>query len=155
MSYASDELLRFVVESNAIEGITRKPTNAELEAHRCFLAVGKVTPDTLQALVSVCAPGAMLRTQRNMNVRVGDHYPPPGGPEIALRLEALLEHANTPNYDPHWVHIAYETLHPFMDGNGRSGRALWAWMMLRQHGWGIKLGFLRAFYYQTLSASRR
>lgn len=41
------------------------------------------------------------------------------------------------------------------DGNGRSGRALWAWMMLCRGGsYGrakvIELGFLHTFYYQTL-----
>jgi Fic family protein len=38
-----------------------------------------------------------------------------------------------------------------MDGNGRSGRAIWLWQMLRQEG-GAPLGFLHHFYYQTLEA---
>jgi hypothetical protein len=42
----------------------------------------------------------------------------------------------------------------YMDGNGRTGRAMWAWQM---HGLGhdpFALPFLRRFYYQTLEASR-
>ena len=49
---------------------------------------------------------------------------------------------------------AYEMLHPFMDGNGRSGRALWAWMMLRLGQDPFALLFLHRFYYQTLENSR-
>jgi hypothetical protein len=34
---------------------------------------------------------------------------------------------------------------------------LWAWQMLNQgwEGWGIDLGFLHAFYYQTLQHTAR
>lgn len=38
--------------------------------------------------------------------------------------------------------------------NGRSGRALWAWQMLRQGRSFERIGFLRSFYYQTLERSR-
>ena len=47
------------------------------------------------------------------------------------------------------THVRYELLHPFLDGNGRSGRALWLWLMGQ-----APLGFLHTFYYQTLSAAR-
>ena len=40
--------------------------------------------------------------------------------------------------------------HPFTDGNGRSGRALWLWQM-NNHA---PFGFLHTFYYQTLENSR-
>ena len=53
--------------------------------------------------------------------------------------------------DPWVFHVQYERLHPFTDGNGRSGRALWAWQMMRRRE-GLALGFLHRFYYQTLVA---
>ena len=43
-----------------------------------------------------------------------------------------------------------------MDGNGRSGRILWAWQMIEHNiNPGLSLGFLHTFYYQALSAWER
>lgn len=50
---------------------------------------------------------------------------------------------------PFTTHLRYESIHPFSDGNGRSGRALWLWQMKGR----APLGFLHQFYYQTLAAS--
>ena len=57
---------------------------------------------------------------------------------------------------PYDVHCEYEDLHPFMDGNGRTGRALLAWMMIRRKGWEstFALPFLHRWYYQSLDRLR-
>ena len=41
-----------------------------------------------------------------------------------------------------------------MDGNGRSGRALWLWQMVNQHNYDMRLGFLHLWYYQSLQAGQ-
>lgn len=137
------DLVNFVRESNRIEGIVREPHHHEIAAHHQFLALEKITIDDMRKFVATVA-GAPLRNQSGMDVRVGNHIAPPGGCEIVFRLENILDRAE--NRGAYKTHLAYEALHPFMDGNGRSGRVLWLWMM----GGEAPLGFLHQWYYQTL-----
>jgi len=139
----------FITESNRIEGINRDPTQEEISAHEVLLANKEITVKDLEAFVSIIQPGAVLRSRPGLDVRVGNYYPPPGGPEIELRLEELLRTAY-PVINSYPTHLAYEQLHPFTDGNGRSGRTLWLW----QIGGKAPLGFLHSFYYQTLIANQ-
>lgn len=148
-------LVAFVRESNKIEGITRTPgeaqEEAEIVAHENFLRLDEVSVAALELFVEAI-DGGPLRTESGMNVRVGSHRPLPGSIHIRTLLLELCELVNTKALSPFEAHHRYEALHPFMDGNGRSGRVLWLWMMRHALGRVQLLGFLHTWYYQSLEA---
>ncbi len=154
----------FLLESNRIEGI-EGTNDREIDAAKAFLEKPRIEIADLVAFVAVCQPDAVLRSRKDIpGVRVGRHVAPPSGRKVAVDLRGILYAAFTysagapphfpPNWHPYHIHLAYETLHPFTDGNGRSGRMLWLWQMLRLKGEMPPLGFLHTIYYQSLAASR-
>jgi Fic family protein len=71
------------------------------------------------------------------------HRPPPAH-VLPARMQALCKFANAPTMTEPFVHpvvrailvhfwLAYD--HPFVDGNGRTARALFYWAMLKQGYW--------------------
>jgi hypothetical protein len=157
-----EEIRRFAAESDRIEGIDedderhkRHVVELELLLERPKLAVVD-----LQNFVANAQPGAKIRDRKGRNVSIMRngvvlYRPPEGGIQIVGKLEELLEQINRGEVDPGEAHAAYESLHPFTDGNGRSGRAVWAWHMKKIGENPFGLGFLHLFYYQALELARR
>lgn len=142
------EAIAFILESNAIENIHREPSVQEIEEHLRFLHLDIVTIPDIEVFVQIYAH-QKLRDKTGMDVKVGGRLCPLGGPSIRSALQEILD--NIPHKSPWETHVAYELLHPFIDGNGRSGRMLWLWVM-EQRGLPLYSGFLRTFYYQTLAS---
>lgn len=70
------------------------------------------------------------------------HTPPPAD-ELDYRLELLCDFANQDSRDP-FIHPVIKAIalhfmigydHPFVDGNGRTARAVFYWYMLKQGYW--------------------
>lgn len=148
--------LDFIRESNAIEGIHREPLASEIAAHQKFWLLEKISIDDLVEFVTTILyppfTSSPLRAKPGMDVYIGRYVPPKGGEAVPLRLAAII--ASMIVYDPYHTHRDYESLHPFMDGNGRSGRALWAWHMMEIGRDPFAMPFLQRWYYDSLSQSR-
>jgi len=74
---------------------------------------------------------------RTIAVRVGSHTPPPAGDVSGLMMELLdwwNERATdvSPVISSAVLHHRFESIHPFADGNGRTGRALALWELYRR-----------------------
>lgn len=144
-----DLVENFIKESNRIEGIFREPTKDEVSEFHRFMELDKISISDLKQFVSIYQPNAVLRNKTGLDVMVGGHIPPRGGMKVVEELKSILDRANGQYDDAYVTHVRYEHLHPFTDGNGRSGRMLWAWQFRD-----LRLGFLHRFYYQTLDAKR-
>lgn len=74
---------------------------------------------------------------RSIAVRVGSYRPPPADAVSGLMFE-LLEWWNaksvtlSPVLSSAILHYRFEAIHPFADGNGRTGRALALWELYRR-----------------------
>jgi Fic family protein len=104
---------------------------------------------------------------RKIHVRVGRHVPPPPGDVSGLMFELLTwwnkESAKlSPVLSSAIVHYQFESIHPFADGNGRTGRALALWELYRRgfdthHIFSVDEFYWedRPRYYGALDAVRR
>lgn len=104
---------------------------------------------------------------RTIAVRVGRYVPPPPHDVSGLMFE-LLEWWNkesaklSPVLSSAILHHQFETIHPFADGNGRTGRALALWELYRRgfdthHIFSVDEYYWedRPRYYQELDAVRK
>ena len=145
-------LSQFVEESFQIEGIDLDQRQLDWAAHNhaLFLRLKEITLSEVEKVVYLMTEGVgRLRTQVGMNVRVGNHVPPPGGPQIEADLHCLVERVNSGELSPYEAYCRFEYSHNFLDGNGRAGRLLWLWLMQKK-GLNWSQGFLRTFHYQAL-----
>ena len=163
------------------EGITvGAPARARREVLNYFAALRHVekhatrkrlTHEDIFRLHAIIAGEAMDQGEpgryRTMRVRVGQFVPPPPEDVSGLMFELLQWwNAEAPGISPVLssaiVHHRFETIHPFADGNGRTGRALALWELYRRgfdthHIFSVDEFYWedRPRYYAALDAVRR
>ena len=86
----------------------------------------------------------------SMNVRVGGRRCLPCGKSVVRYFESIINTLD--KRSAYSNHFDFERFHPFTDGNGRTGRAIWLWQMVNQHDYDLSLGFLHKWYYQSLAS---
>jgi Fic family protein len=120
---------------------------------------GPVTPELVLQLQSIITdatledPTAAGRWRRSDElVRVVDErnhevlYMPPAADQVPRQIEALCKFANDPGYGAFIhpvvkaiaIHFMVGWIHPFVDGNGRTARALFYWSMAKSGYWLIE-----------------
>ena len=141
-------LQTFITESNKIENESN--VKGELQLYQWFLGNTLSEENTKTFHMKL----ATLRKQLKMKHR--GHYRKI--PVYIGRKKLLPEKVKGDMEDfweliyeealyPHTAHCIFESIHPFVDLNGRVGRAIWLHMM----DGNAPLGFLHTWYYQSLT----
>jgi len=171
------EQVRMLEEGKSLPGITERSRREVLNYFAGLRFIEKhhsnkrIAHEDVLSLHSIVASDVMDQggagRYRDIIVGVGSYLPP--APEVVSGLMSeLLEWWN--NEAPKWspvissavVHYRFEEIHPFGDGNGRTGRALALWELYRRgfdthHIFSVDEFYWedRPCYYEALERVRR
>jgi Fic family protein len=129
---------------HAMEAI-REMRGLKLTPERVYDLHRIVTEGTLE---DPGATGRLRKPDERINVVTADHttvlHEPPDAETLPWRMELLCQFANATCDDGPFVHPVIRAIllhymlgydHPFVDGNGRTARALFYWSMARSGYW--------------------
>lgn len=158
--FTDEELNQFLVESNAIEGVFDAVSFKQAKlAWKFLISQEELTPETILTTHQILMAHQDLKQEykgnwRNCGVWIGDHEGPdfrkvPGliqswlnQIDISSDTDIALEEQATILQN---LHVQYEHIHPFVDGNGRTGRMFWNFLRLKR-GLPLKIIYERDKY---------
>lgn len=132
------DVLKFLYESNAIEDVWDEESLEDaLDAWRFIIDEEKLTPENIKMthriLMRRHLKGSYLGEFRQQPVWIGGRE----GLASILIPEAIkmwCKIVNKKNKKEHIIekdHVEYEYIHPFIDGNGRTGRIFMNWQRVK------------------------
>ncbi len=128
----------FLRESNAIEGVYDELSlRRAARAWNYLIKQDMLTIDVVLETHKILMRGKLdvgnLGHFRQCEVSVGGRF---GLPFQSVPSEMLMWTFETarenPKVDPVALHVEYEKIHPFVDGNGRTGRMFLNWTRLKR-----------------------
>jgi hypothetical protein len=154
---SDNRFVEFQRESDSIEELHPSDETLAIEAKALKdLCEGELTIANIETYVKSVQPDAFLRTNKGDEVSIMGFDGLTGGLAVSYALQEIID--GLPTTEGWYNYVRYELLHPFSDGNGRSGRAVWLYYMLNvMGGWQYvsSLGFLDTFHRQILYAFSR
>lgn len=141
------DLEKFIEESNKIEG-ELTILSRELPIYEWWLAQELTESMLMQLHYKLCTARKQVEPRyrgvyRNCPVWIA------GEERGHYNIEGMMKDLFDEMPEPFEFHKRYEHIHPFVDLNGRTGRAIWLHQMLEKQD--VPLGFLHTWYYQSLS----
>jgi Fic family protein len=123
------------------------------------VAENELTPELIKEIHKVIADKTLDHTEKTGIFRDEDDdiyimtdnthivFTPPDHKEISQRIQELCNFANRDDYTDFFIHpvikaifihFYFAYIHPFIDGNGRTARALFYWYMIKKGYWLIE-----------------
>lgn len=132
----------FLRESNAIEDVFDDISLEDAQVAWKFLLSQEIlTPAVIRATHGILMEHQdLLESEkgsfRTVDVWVGGHK---GITPISIPIDIRDFCDRTMRQNPDWkaLHVYYERIHPFVDGNGRTGRMFLNWTRVKRCGLGI------------------